>query len=47
MNTARRQDLPPPGGYKAINYKRIPAKSYFNGKHLSYELQTKLKLCNT
>ncbi|XP_026750017.1 NADH dehydrogenase [ubiquinone] 1 alpha subcomplex subunit 13 [Galleria mellonella] len=28
---ARKQDLPPPGGYKPIPYKRIPAKQYFSG----------------
>ncbi|KAL0820970.1 hypothetical protein ABMA28_005626 [Loxostege sticticalis] len=27
----RKQDLPPPGGYKPIPFKRIPAKSYFSG----------------
>ncbi|KRT78352.1 hypothetical protein AMK59_6522 [Oryctes borbonicus] len=27
----RRQDMPPPGGYKSINYKRIPARTFFNG----------------
>lgn len=28
-----RQDMPPPGGYKPINYKRIPAATLFkNGK---------------
>lgn len=31
---ARKQDLPPPGGYKPIPYKRIPAKQYFSGKLL-------------
>lgn len=25
------QDLPPEGGYKPITYKRVPAKSFFNG----------------
>lgn len=29
---ARKQDLPPPGGYKPIPFKRIPAKAYFSGK---------------
>ena len=29
-----RQDMPPPGGYKPINYKRIPAKTYFSGPAL-------------
>ncbi|CAH1637429.1 unnamed protein product [Spodoptera littoralis] len=28
---ARKQDLPPPGGYKPIPYKRIPAKTLFSG----------------
>ncbi|XP_038222032.1 NADH dehydrogenase [ubiquinone] 1 alpha subcomplex subunit 13 [Zerene cesonia] len=28
---ARKQDLPPPGGYKSIPFKRVPAKSYFSG----------------
>lgn len=28
-----RQDMPPPGGYKPINYKRVPAAALFkNGK---------------
>ncbi|KPJ15823.1 NADH dehydrogenase [ubiquinone] 1 alpha subcomplex subunit 13 [Papilio machaon] len=27
----RKQDLPPPGGYKPIPFKRIPAKQYFSG----------------
>ncbi|CAH0399554.1 unnamed protein product [Chilo suppressalis] len=27
----RKQDLPPPGGYKPIPYKRIPAKQFFSG----------------
>ncbi|CAG9790822.1 unnamed protein product [Diatraea saccharalis] len=27
----RKQDLPPPGGYKPIPYKRLPAKQYFSG----------------
>ncbi|KAI4458843.1 nadh dehydrogenase ubiquinone 1 alpha subcomplex subunit 13 [Holotrichia oblita] len=27
----RRQDMPPPGGYKPVNYKRIPARTFFNG----------------
>ena len=29
---ARTQDLPPPGGYSAIPWKRVPAKSYFKWK---------------
>ncbi|XP_045775843.1 NADH dehydrogenase [ubiquinone] 1 alpha subcomplex subunit 13 [Maniola jurtina] len=28
---ARKQDLPPPGGYKPIPYLRLPAKQYFSG----------------
>ncbi|CAK1581211.1 unnamed protein product [Parnassius mnemosyne] len=28
---ARKQDLPPPGGYKPIPFKRVPAKTYFSG----------------
>lgn len=28
---AKRQDMPPAGGYKTIPYLRNPAKSYFNG----------------
>ncbi|XP_068622587.1 NADH dehydrogenase [ubiquinone] 1 alpha subcomplex subunit 13 [Battus philenor] len=27
----RKQDLPPPGGYKPIPYKRVPAKTLFSG----------------
>jgi len=30
-NSKFRQDLPPPGGYKPIQYLRIPAKTYFSG----------------
>jgi len=29
--TAYKQDLPPPGGYKPIQYLRIPAKTYMSG----------------
>lgn len=25
------QDLPPPGGYQKIDFKRIPARKYFSG----------------
>ncbi|XP_066993771.1 NADH dehydrogenase [ubiquinone] 1 alpha subcomplex subunit 13 [Anabrus simplex] len=25
------QDMPPPGGYRPINYARVPAKTYFSG----------------
>jgi len=28
---AFKQDLPPPGGYKPIQYLRVPAKTYFSG----------------
>lgn len=28
---AFRQDMPPSGGYKPIDYKRIPARQYFSG----------------
>ncbi|KAK7087018.1 NADH dehydrogenase (ubiquinone) 1 alpha subcomplex [Halocaridina rubra] len=28
------QDLPPKGGYSPINFKRIPARSYFSGLHI-------------
>ncbi|XP_041980744.1 NADH dehydrogenase [ubiquinone] 1 alpha subcomplex subunit 13 [Aricia agestis] len=28
---AKKQDLPPPGGYKPIPFKRLPAKQYFSG----------------
>ncbi|KAJ2950988.1 hypothetical protein O0L34_g5364 [Tuta absoluta] len=27
----RTQDMPPPGGYKPIPWKRVPAKQFFNG----------------
>ncbi|XP_047995832.1 NADH dehydrogenase [ubiquinone] 1 alpha subcomplex subunit 13 [Leguminivora glycinivorella] len=30
-SVVRKQDLPPPGGYKPIPYKRIPAKQFFSG----------------
>lgn len=26
------QDMPPSGGYRPINYKRVSPKVYFNGK---------------
>ncbi|RZB40890.1 NADH dehydrogenase [ubiquinone] 1 alpha subcomplex subunit 13 [Asbolus verrucosus] len=29
--SAKKQDLPPPGGYRPINFKRVPAKTYFSG----------------
>ncbi|XP_026727679.1 NADH dehydrogenase [ubiquinone] 1 alpha subcomplex subunit 13 [Trichoplusia ni] len=31
FSLVRKQDLPPPGGYKPIPFKRIPAKTYFSG----------------
>ncbi|KAK5649858.1 hypothetical protein RI129_000887 [Pyrocoelia pectoralis] len=34
MAECLRQDMPPSGGYKPIYYKRIPAKTYFNGPAL-------------
>lgn len=27
-----RQEMPPKGGYNSINFKRVPAKTFFNGK---------------
>ncbi|CAH0757976.1 unnamed protein product [Diatraea saccharalis] len=36
----RKQDLPPPGGYKPIPYKRLPAKQYFSGLYI-YSLNYK------
>ncbi|KAI5634370.1 GRIM-19 protein domain-containing protein [Phthorimaea operculella] len=30
----RTQDMPPPGGYKPIPWKRVPAKQFFNGYFL-------------
>lgn len=27
-----KQDMPPQGGYSAINFKRVPAKTYFSGE---------------
>ncbi|XP_046400214.1 NADH dehydrogenase [ubiquinone] 1 alpha subcomplex subunit 13 [Ischnura elegans] len=29
--TSKKQDMPPPGGYAAINFVRSPAKQYFSG----------------
>ncbi|CAG9864930.1 unnamed protein product [Phyllotreta striolata] len=29
--TAYKQDMPPPGGYQSINYKRVPARTFFGG----------------
>ncbi|XP_055903209.1 NADH dehydrogenase [ubiquinone] 1 alpha subcomplex subunit 13 [Eupeodes corollae] len=29
--TAKKQDMPPPGGYKEIPFARVPARSYFTG----------------
>ncbi|KOB74126.1 Cell death-regulatory protein GRIM19 [Operophtera brumata] len=31
LQVARKQDLPPQGGYKPIPFKRIPAKTFFSG----------------
>ncbi|KAL3277427.1 hypothetical protein HHI36_012775 [Cryptolaemus montrouzieri] len=31
---ARKQDMPPEGGYRAIPYKRIPARQFFSGSTL-------------
>uniref|UniRef100_A0A1B6L6Q6 NADH dehydrogenase [ubiquinone] 1 alpha subcomplex subunit 13 n=1 Tax=Graphocephala atropunctata TaxID=36148 RepID=A0A1B6L6Q6_9HEMI len=31
---ARKQDMPPSGGFRPINYERIPAKSYFSGPQI-------------
>lgn len=28
---AKTQDMPPPGGYQKIEFKRIPARVYFSG----------------
>ncbi|EEZ99191.1 NADH dehydrogenase [ubiquinone] 1 alpha subcomplex subunit 13 [Tribolium castaneum] len=28
---AKKQDMPPSGGYRPINFKRVPARSYFSG----------------
>ncbi|XP_014089689.3 NADH dehydrogenase [ubiquinone] 1 alpha subcomplex subunit 13 [Bactrocera oleae] len=33
-SAARKQDMPPPGGYKKIPFLRVPAKSYFTGFQL-------------
>jgi hypothetical protein len=30
---AKKQDMPPPGGYKTLNYSRIPAKTLMGGKY--------------
>ncbi|KAF4519448.1 hypothetical protein B566_EDAN008675 [Ephemera danica] len=30
-SAAKKQDMPPPGGYRTINFARIPAKQYFSG----------------
>lgn len=32
MEAAKKQDMPPPGGYKKIQYARVPAKTYMTGK---------------
>ncbi|XP_061402979.1 NADH dehydrogenase [ubiquinone] 1 alpha subcomplex subunit 13 isoform X1 [Musca vetustissima] len=31
MDAAKKQDMPPPGGYKKIPFARVPAKVYFTG----------------
>ncbi|XP_046677617.1 NADH dehydrogenase [ubiquinone] 1 alpha subcomplex subunit 13 [Homalodisca vitripennis] len=31
---ARKQDMPPPGGFRPINYERIPARAYFSGPQI-------------
>jgi hypothetical protein len=31
MSQAKTQDLPPPGGYEKIRFKRVPAKTLFTG----------------
>ncbi|XP_049871553.1 NADH dehydrogenase [ubiquinone] 1 alpha subcomplex subunit 13 [Pectinophora gossypiella] len=31
VHLARKQDLPPQGGYQPIPYKRVPAKTFFSG----------------
>jgi len=31
-----KQDMPPPGGYRPIQYLRIPAKTYFSGKTMFF-----------
>lgn len=38
----KKQDMPPTGGYKPITFKRIPAKSYFNGTQMNYTKNSKL-----
>ncbi|KAG8257092.1 GRIM-19 protein [Homalodisca vitripennis] len=35
---ARKQDMPPPGGFRPINYERIPARAYFSGAEASRDL---------
>ncbi|XP_054287444.1 NADH dehydrogenase [ubiquinone] 1 alpha subcomplex subunit 13-like [Macrosteles quadrilineatus] len=32
--TARKQDMPPPGGFRPINYERIKARTYFSGPQM-------------
>ena len=31
-SAARKQDMPPSGGFKPLNFERVPAKTYFKGK---------------
>ncbi|KAM7347182.1 NADH dehydrogenase (ubiquinone) B16.6 subunit [Cochliomyia hominivorax] len=31
MDAAKKQDMPPPGGYKKIPFARVPAKTYLTG----------------
>lgn len=32
--SAFKQDMPPPGGYKSFNFKRIPGQKYFSNRFL-------------
>lgn len=34
MATAKAQDMPPQGGYAKIPFKRVPARTLFNGYQL-------------
>lgn len=48
-SAAKRQDLPPPGGYNPISYKRVPAKTFFNGMYVTksnYIITLNLKIEN-
>uniref|UniRef100_A0A0V0G4Q5 NADH dehydrogenase [ubiquinone] 1 alpha subcomplex subunit 13 n=1 Tax=Triatoma dimidiata TaxID=72491 RepID=A0A0V0G4Q5_TRIDM len=31
---AKKQDMPPPGGFKSLDYSRVPARTVFGGKAL-------------